>query len=88
MSYALVFCSLLCHVLQFPCPVTCHVAYSYLICHIAQVTLTNLNHTKKVLRPKVLISENVLSGTVTNTIIDQMSDLYDSEDQGVNILFL
>jgi hypothetical protein len=52
------------------------------------VTLTNLNHTKKVLGPKVLISENVLSGTVTNTIIDQMSDLYDSEDQGVNILFV
>ena len=73
---------------QFPYPVTCHVAHSYLICHLAQVTLTNLNHTKKVLRPKVLISENVLSGTVTNTIIDQMSDLYDSEDQGVNILFV
>jgi hypothetical protein len=65
--------------------VTCHVAHSYLICHLAQVTLTNLNHTKKVLGPNVLISENVLSGTVTNTIIDQMSDLYDSEDQGVNI---
>ena len=50
---------------------------------LAQVTFTNLNHTKKVLRPKVLISENVLTGTVTNRIMEEMKDMYDSEDKGV-----
>lgn len=47
---------------------------------LAQVTWTHLNHLKKHLRPKIAISENVCTGTVSTRIIEELHDEYDHED--------